>query len=395
MAKEKIWTVSEVNSAIREVVEGGFMPFWIEGEIGTINAYRSGHVYMTLKDKRSQIRAVFFGGAERVEKMKLAKGSAIEAYGNLSVYEVRGEYQFAVRSIRPLGMGDLHRKFEELKNKLAAEGLFDETKKKKIPPLPKTIGVVTSPDGAAIRDFLQILTRRFPNIQVKIYPAKVQGPAAAAEIAEGIGFFNQKHNVDVIVVTRGGGSIEDLWAFNEEIVARAVAESPTPTVSAVGHEIDFTICDFAADLRAPTPSAAAELVVDEMEAFLENLSALRGKLDAALELAIEKLARKYERAASNPVFSEPKHLLRQHQQKLDELSSRLDSLPNTSIDKAKAKFDKTMAALRNLDPKAVLQRGYSIILERDSGKTVTSPNIPTQTPLKAILAKGELNMRSE
>jgi len=395
MAEEKIWTVSEVNSAVREVVEGGFLPFWIEGEIGTLNIHRSGHVYMTLKDKRAQIRAVFFGGAQAARKMNLAVGAAIEAFGNLTVYEVRGEYQLSIRSLRPVGLGDLHRRFEELKKKLAAEGLFDEARKKPLPTLPRSIGVVTSPDGAAIRDFLQVITRRFPNLNIKIYPAKVQGAEAAAEIAEGTRFFNRLRNVDVIVLTRGGGSIEDLWPFNEEVVARAVAESAIPVLSAVGHEIDFTICDFAADARAPTPSAAAEIVVGEMAAFQEEIRSSRDRLDNALDLALERMARRYERAAESPVFSEPRHLLRQHQQRVDELRSRLDAAPNATIDKAKAGLDKLLAALRNLDPKAVLERGYSIILERSSGKTVTSPEIPPGTPLKAILAKGELDLRSE
>jgi len=395
MAEEKIWTVSEVNSAVREVVEGGFLPFWLEGEIGTLNIHRSGHVYMTIKDKRCQMRAVFFGGAQTARKMNLAVGAAIEAFGNLTVYEVRGEYQFSIRSLRPVGLGDLHRRFEELKKKLAAEGLFDDARKKTLPTLPKSIGIVTSPDGAAVRDFLQVITRRFPNLNIKIYPAKVQGADAAAEIAEGTRFFNRHKNVDVIVLTRGGGSIEDLWPFNEEVVARAVAESAVPVLSAVGHEIDFTICDFVADERAPTPSAAAEIVVGELEGFQEDIRALRDRIDAALDLALERLARRCERAAESAVFSEPRHLLRQHQQRLDELLSRIDASPEAALDKAKANLDKLMAALRNLDPKAVLERGYSIIVERSSGKTVTSPKIPSGTPLKAILAEGELDMRSE
>ncbi len=395
MPEEKVWTVSEVNSAVREVLEGGFLPFWLKGEVGTLKLHHSGHVYMTIKDSRCQLRTVFFGGAERAKKMNLAVGSAVEAFGNLSVYEVRGEYQFSIKSLRPVGLGDLHRKFEALKKTLAAEGLFDDFRKKKLPIPPKAIGVVTSPTGAAIRDFLQIVNRRFPNLHVQIYPSPVQGDNAAEEIAKGIEFFNRVKSVDVLVVTRGGGSMEDLWPFNEEVVARAVAASAIPVISAVGHEIDFSICDFAADLRAPTPSAAAELVIGEMEAFANTLDDYGRRLDSVLDLSWERLSRRFDMAASSPVFQEPKHILRQHQQRLDELASRVDNLADRALEQASSSLDKTLAALKNMDPKAVLLRGYSIILERSSGKTITSPDIPPGTPLKGILAEGELEMISE
>ena len=264
-APEQIWEVSDVNRAVREIVEGSLLPFWLRGEVGSLVLHRSGHAYFTLKDTNSQLRAVFFGGAAQCAKLGVANGSMIEAFGNLTVYEVRGEYQFSARRLRLAGLGDLQRRFEEVRRRLAAEGLFDQERKRPIPVLPKRIGVVTSPTGAAIRDFLQIINRRFPNVNIRIYPCMVQGQGAAEQVARGVEFFNRTGGADVIVVTRGGGSMEDLWPFNEERLARAVAASAIPVISAVGHEIDFTICDFAADLRVPTPSAAAELVIGKRE----------------------------------------------------------------------------------------------------------------------------------
>ena len=271
MENPQIWSVSDVNHAVREIVEGALLPFWMAGEVGSLTLHRSGHAYFTMKDAKSQIRAVYFGGAAACTRLGIANGSMIEAFGNLSVYEVRGEYQFGIRQLRPAGVGDLRMRFEELKRRLAAEGLFDQERKRPIPKLPGRIGVVTSPSGAAIRDFLQIINRRFPNVNVRIYPCAVQGAGAAEQVARGVEFFNRTDGADVIVVTRGGGSMEDLWPFNEEILARAVASSRIPVVSAVGHEIDFSICDFAADLRVPTPSAAAELVIGRREEMVREL----------------------------------------------------------------------------------------------------------------------------
>ncbi|MDD2480102.1 MAG: exodeoxyribonuclease VII large subunit, partial [Victivallaceae bacterium] len=228
---DKIWNVSEVNAVVRELLENSMMPFWLRGEIGTLSIQRSGNVYITLKDQRSQVRGVFFSGANVMKRLRLGIGSEVEVFGQLTVYEVRGEYQFSVRSIRPVGFGDLQRRFEELKKRLSAEGLFDSDRKKTIPLLPRCVGVITSPDGAAIRDFLQIAQRRFPGLPVRIYPAPVQGADAAAKLVKGIEFFNRAGCADVLVLTRGGGSMEDLWPFNEEILVRAVAASAIPVIS--------------------------------------------------------------------------------------------------------------------------------------------------------------------
>jgi len=309
---DKIWQVAEVNAIVRELLENSLMPFWMRGEIGTLSIQRaSGHVYMTLKDKRSQMRVVFFSGARAVEQLGLRIGSEVEVFGRLTVYEVRGEYQFSVKSIRPVGFGALQQRFEELKQRLGAEGLFDGERKKTIPLLPECVGVVTSPDGAAIRDFLQIVTRRFPGLPVKIYPSPVQGAGAAPELARGIEFFNRVGGVEVIVLTRGGGSMEDLWAFNEEILVRAVAASRIPVISAVGHEIDFTLCDFAADLRVPTPSAAAELAAAHPDELAERLARFRKDMAASLETLRNELRRRLGEASGSFVFREPVYMIRQ------------------------------------------------------------------------------------
>jgi len=394
MAEEKIWTVSDVNSAVREVIEGGFHPFWLEAEVGTLNIHRSGHVYLTLKDSKNQLKGVFFGGAAQARSFKLAVGAKIEAFGNLTVYQVRGEYQFSIKMLRPLGLGDLHRRFEELKLKLNQEGLFAEERKKKLPLLPRRIGVITAPGGAAIRDFLQIITRRFPNICIRIYPCAVQGQGAEKQLAAGVQYFNHTKSADVIVLTRGGGSMEDLWPFNEEVLARAVADSELPVVSAVGHEIDFSICDFVADMRVPTPSAAAELVIGRQEEFYDFITSSQRRIDSALELSLERCRRRLERAAESPVFQEPMHLIRQQQQRIDELDLRLNRALDNAMDKYSSLLERFNAGLRNLNPKAVLKRGYSIILDRDSGKSIMKTVTPG-TKLKGLLADGEINMIAE
>ncbi len=393
MQEEKIWSVSEVNSAIREVLEGGFMPFWLEGEIGNLSMQRSGHVYLTIKDQKSQIRAAYFGGAEIAKKLDLNVGTRIEAFGRLSVYEVRGEYQFLVKSIRAKGVGDLHRKFEEMKGKLAAEGLFDESRKKQIPLLPGKIGIVTSPDGAAIRDILQIISRRFPNLNIKIYPSPVQGKGAEKELAAGIRFFNEKCKVDVIIITRGGGSLEDLWPFNEEILARQIAASAIPVISAVGHEIDFTICDFVSDMRVPTPSAAAELVVGKQEEFLGLIADSRRRLKGSFDIYLERLKNRFQKAAQSHVFKEPLYLVREHQQKVDEISRRMENALNLFTEKMKSKALELKSRLKNLNPEAVLERGYAIITSSSDGSVVSNPDVPEGTLLDAKFAKGVLQVK--
>lgn len=394
MQEEKVWSVSEVNASVREVIEGCFAPLWLEGEIGNLSMHRSGHVYLTVKDEKTQLKAAYFGGAAQAKKLDLAVGAKIEIFGRLSVYEARGEYQFIIKMIRPKGIGDLQRRFEELKSRLAAEGLFDESRKKPIPLLPRKIGIVTSPDGAAIRDILQIISRRFPNLNIRIYPAAVQGKGAEKELAKGVRFFNEKSKVDVIIITRGGGSLEDLWPFNEEILAREIAASEIPVISAVGHEIDFTICDFVSDLRVPTPSSAAELVIGKQEEFAELISDFRRRLKSSIEITLERFKRRFQNASQSYVFKEPLHLLRERQQRIDELSRRMESLFSLYRERLKSKTSDLKSRLKNLNPEAVLQRGYAIITESMAGTIVTGPDVPEGTLLDAKFAKGILQVKA-
>ncbi len=365
--ERQIWKISEVNSAIRELVENSLMPFWLQGEVGTINVQRSGHVYLTLKDDKSQLKAVFFGGAAQARQFDLRPGVTVEVFGKLTVYEVRGEYQFSIRSIRPLGVGDLQRKFEELRARLESEGLFAMERKRPLPVLPRRIGVVTSPDGAANPDFLQKINRRFPEIHIRIYPSPVQGESAGERIARGVNFFNRRDNVDVIVVTRGGVSMEDLWPFNSEVLARAIAAGHIPVISAVGHEIDYTICDFVADLRAPTPSAAAELVIGRQAEIRQQLERLGRRLRQAIDFSTEKLWRRLENASGSYVFKEPLHMVRQKQQHLDELATAMGTVLDqyrTNSSHRVQRLDLRLAAIR---PERALQ-GKRDLLQELSGK---------------------------
>lgn len=390
--QERIWTVSEVNAAIREVIEGGFFPFWLEGEVGNLTVHRSGHVYLTLKDARSQLRAVFFNGAPAARRLGLKVGDRVEAVGRLGVYEVRGEYQFTIRELRPVGLGELQRRFEALKAKLADEGLFAAERKKPIPLLPRRIGLVTSPDGAAVRDFLQIIRRRFPDLHLRLVPAAVQGKDAARQVAAGVAFLNRIRGADVIIVTRGGGSLEDLWPFNEEILARAIAASAIPVISAVGHEIDVTISDLVADLRAPTPSAAAELVVSRQEEFRERIEALGRRLRGALELVAARFRARFDRAAHSWVFREPVHLLRRRQQEVDDLAGRLARAMDAARERARRRLERAEARLHALNPAAVLARGYAILIEAGTGRLVADPALPAGTPVRAQMAAGDLSL---
>src|SRR5580693_1791631 len=267
MPQRRVWKVSELTAEIGGLLEGAFPDVWIEGEVSNFKAAQSGHLYFTLKDARAQIRCVCFRDQLRGVKFRPEDGLHIRVRGALGVYDARGEYQIYVSHIEPVGLGALQLAFEQLKKKLQAEGLFEQARKKPLPVLPRCIGVVTSPTGAAIRDILRVLKRRFSNAYVIVYPVKVQGAVAAAEIVLGLQYFNRVQSVDVLILARGGGSLEDLWAFNEEPLARAIFASEIPVITGVGHESDFTIADFVADLRAPTPSAAAEIVVKSREEF--------------------------------------------------------------------------------------------------------------------------------
>ena len=388
----QVWSVSQVNSFVKETMEGAFTPFWVRGEIGNLLIHRSGHVYFTLKDANSQLKGCWFSAADPARRLGLANGSLVEAFGKLSVYAPRGEYQINVRQMRLAGIGDLGRQFEEIRRKLEAEGLFAPERKRPIPALPRRIGVVTSPTGAAIRDFLQIINRRFPNVHVTIYPCQVQGSTAAAEAAAGIAFFNRTRAADVIVVTRGGGSMEDLWPFNSEALARQVAASSIPVISAIGHEIDFTICDFASDLRAPTPSAAAELVIGRRAEFADAVDRLAKDMRSCLALRMRDEAYKLDRLAGSYVFREPLRMIEERHQYLDELENRMKFRAESLCEKALRDTEHLESCLKALNPLRVLERGYAFVTDRED-HVVSTSRLAEATPLKLHFADGTLPVK--
>jgi exodeoxyribonuclease VII large subunit len=319
----KAWTVSELTAKIRDLLAKNFTDITVQGEISNCREAQSGHIYFTLKDDRAQVRCVFFKQQQRGIKFRPEDGLQMTVRGSLSVYETRGEYQIYVESLEPIGLGALQLAFEQLKKRLEAEGLFDPARKKPLPLLPSRIGIVTSPRGAAVRDVVRILTRRFPNVHLTVYPVRVQGEGSAGEIVKALKFFNAKKMVDVLILARGGGSLEDLWAFNEEIVARAIFDSEIPVISGIGHETDFTIADFVADLRASTPSAAAELVVQTRAQFDKHIVELRETLAGLVRYRLLELSRRVHELSARRGFRRPLDLLRQQRQRADEMTSRL------------------------------------------------------------------------
>lgn len=299
-AEPRILTVSELTAQVRTLLEAAFDQVWVEGELSNCRLWNTGHLYFTLKDASAQLKGVMFRSAVRHLRFRAEDGLRVVARGRLSLYGPKGEYQLVCEHMEPHGLGALQLAFEQMKRRLQAEGLFDAARKRPLPMLPRTIGIVTSIDGAALRDILRVLERRHPNLHIVIRPARVQGEGAAADIAAALGAIAAVPGVDVIVVGRGGGSIEDLWAFNEEVVARAIAASPVPVISAVGHETDFTIADFAADVRAPTPSAAAEMVVARKDEFAARIERLAERLAAAERTRIERLRAQTHRLSARP-----------------------------------------------------------------------------------------------
>ena len=404
------------------MLEGGLGEVWVEGEVSNLRRQASGHVYFTLKDASSQLACVLFAGqAAHLRGIKFTDGVQVQIFGQITVYEARGNYQIIVRKVRDCGAGALQAKFEELKQRLAAEGLFDAGRKRPLPKFPRRIGVVTSPTGAAIRDFLHVLHRRQRGIAVVIFPVRVQGKGAAAEIAGAVRELGDAAGLgieplDVIVVTRGGGSLEDLWEFNEEAVARAIAASPVPVVSAVGHEIDFTISDFAADVRAPTPSAAAEILSADSAELLEHLAQISSRLRRSMETRLETIRQQIGSFRRTSLFSEPVRSIRENQQNLDRLSDDIERRgtgwihgrrlileraagllgsrsPEKRISEAlhqlansrammkqrcddrmqgvRSRLEKNAAVLAALSPPAALARGYTLTLGAD-GKLIRS-----------------------
>ena len=353
----RVFSVSEITRSVRTVLEDEIGTVWVEGEVSNYRKQASGHQYFTLKDAQAQLACVWFArGGVRLKQVALAEGMQVQVRGALTVYEARGQYQLNVQLVQAGGAGLLQAKFEALKRKLDAEGLFDPARKRALPQFPQVIGIVTSPTGAALRDMLNILARRAPWVRVVVCPARVQGDGAAEEIAAGIAALNRlaARRIEVIVVARGGGSVEDLWAFNEEAVARAVAASAVPVISAVGHEIDFTIADFAADLRAPTPSAAAELLAPDGAELLRRVTQLRAQ---ALRQMISALAAHRGRVdflARSAFFREPEKRLREAQQRADLAEEALRRVMRERIAEARQSVAAALAALRQHRPDQLL-----------------------------------------
>ncbi|PYN33455.1 MAG: exodeoxyribonuclease VII large subunit [Candidatus Rokuibacteriota bacterium] len=408
-----VLTVSELTRRLQETLEERFPAVWVEGEISNYRLYGSGHAYFTLKDADSQIRAVLFRNRGRRIKFEPADGLHVMAFGSIEVYPQRGEYQLVIELLEPKGLGALQLAFEQLKARLQAEGLFDQARKRELPRFPRKIGIVTSPSGAAIRDMLRVIGRRFGELHIVIAPCRVQGDGAAEEIAQGLRDLNALGGVDIIIVGRGGGSLEDLWAFNEEAVARAIAASKVPVVSAVGHEVDFTISDFVADLRAPTPSAAAELVVREKQAVVDSLVQLRARLErfAArplrdLERRVDELTTRLRREMRGELgraghrvalatralrASDPVARVAGDRHRLESLQSRLVTALTRRRDRARYSLRSAVGRLDSLSPLAVLGRGYSLT-RTPTGEVVHSPaQVRIGDAIRVLLHRGSLD----
>jgi exodeoxyribonuclease VII large subunit len=353
-ADRRIWTVRDLVSTVRTHIEREYGDIWVEGEISNFRAHESGHLYFTLKDQNAQIRAVMFRSQARLLRFRPENGMQVVLRGRVTVYEDRGELQISGEYLEPKGAGGLQIAFEQLKAKLEGEGLFAATRKKAIPTLPRRIGIVSSPQAAALRDILNILQRRHHSANVLIFPAQVQGEAAAAEVTAGVRYFNRTGEVDVIVIARGGGSAEDLAAFNDESLARAVAESMIPVISAVGHETDFTIIDFVADLRASTPSAAAELVIRSRQEVEEQAEGLRQRLVRGIGYRLLMGRQALTELAQHGAFARAMDVIRQRQQKLDDLSHQLAHAQRSGLERQRRRWESLAAAVRHYDLRLVL-----------------------------------------
>lgn len=350
----KIYPVRELVAAVRTQVERAFTDIYVEGEISNYRPADSGHLYFTLKDSAAQLRVVMWRTQARLLRFRPENGLQVIARGRVTIYDERGDLQFQAEYLEPKGAGALQIAFEQLKAKLAAEGLFDPGRKRPIPALPRRIGVVTSPRGAAIQDILNILRRRHESVSVLIYPAQVQGESAAAEVSAGVRYFNRHGKVDVIVVARGGGSFEDLFAFNDEALARTIAAAHIPVISAVGHETDFTICDFVADLRAPTPSAAAELVIGSKRELAEKLVSLRRRMGQAVNYKLLRAHNALSRLVQHAVFARMQDSIARRQQLVDDLVFRMAQSQSERLKNLSRRLGEVEAGLRRHDPRVRL-----------------------------------------
>src|ERR1700736_6981482 len=437
VSARRVLTVTELTVRVRDLIETEFFEIWVEGELSNCRVWNTGHLYFTLKDAGAQIRGVIFRLALRHLKFKPGDGMRVVARGRISVYEPKGEYQLVCEHMEPQGLGALQLAFDQLKKRLHEEGLFDADRKRGLPALPRKIGIVTSLDGAAIRDIINVLGRRYPNAHLVIRPTRVQGEGAGAEVARGLAAIVKVPGIDVVIVGRGGGSIEDLWAFNEEVVARAIAASPVPVISAVGHEVDVTIADFAADVRAPTPSAAAEIVVAAKDEFCNRIDRLRDRLRASTRGRVQSLSRRVHVLSGRPALAgvpgrvamrgrqaaELAHELARlgrtavaaRERRLAQLRRRLDACDlgkrlavirtrlvsgEGRLGGAAARRPRTAASrlrgcasrLDTLSPLAVLGRGYAVCWNADRTEIVRDAAETTPGDrVRVTLAKGELD----
>ena len=388
---ENFFTVSEISRGIRTSLEHKFSNIGVLGEISNVRKPSSGHIYLTLKDKNSQLQAVVFRNSASRIKFELKDGMEVISFGSITVYEPRGQYQLIINKIEPKGIGALQLAFQQLKEKLEKEGLFDSAHKKPLPFIPQKIGIVTSPTGAAIKDILNIIDRRLANVEILIYPVKVQGEGAAQEIAEAITGLNSDSDIDVIIAGRGGGSMEDLWAFNEEVVARSIYSSRIPIISAVGHEIDITIADLVADKRALTPSEAGELVVPRKDLLIEKIEKFKARLLQSLTGKLRLSKEKLVIIGNSYAMKQPFDRLNRWQQRLDEFAQRLNLNITHALNTEREKLSGIAGKLESLSPLNVLKRGYAITTRLENSKPLRNIiDLSKGDKIKINLSKGSI-----
>ena len=435
MPRDPAITVSQLNRRAKTLLEQGIPKLWVEGEISNMARPASGHIYFSLKDEKAQVRAAWFRQRQRGPAINFKNGDKVLAFGRVSLYEARGDYQLIVEQLEPAGEGVLKQRFDALKKRLLAEGLFDEERKRPLPALPQRIGVITSPSGAAVRDILSVLGRRFPAIPVIVYPAAVQGEAARGELVEALGTAVRRDECDVLIMGRGGGSLEDLWAFNDETLARAIVDCPIPVIAAVGHEVDFTIADFVADVRAPTPSGAAEIVVPDQRDWLRQVATLTARLARIGERTVEDRSQQLDWLSRRLISASPSATLRRQHDglrenrarlagamrerllelrgdvqafrsellrqspalavertigKLAALQQRLDGGAHELLSRLDHRVALLGRALHSVSPLATLERGYAIVLDADGTAMTDAKTAKAGDEIRARLSKGEL-----
>lgn len=385
-SSKQLLSVSDLTRLTKELLETSFPLFWISGEISNFTRAASGHWYFSLKDSKAQVRCVMFKGRNSLVEGIPREGDSIEARATVTLYEARGDFQLTIEFMQPAGLGRLYEAYEQLKQRLQAEGLFDQARKKAIPADPHRIGVVTSPDAAALRDVLTAIRRRYPGMAVIIYPTPVQGKGSAELIANAIRLASQRQEVDTLLICRGGGSIEDLWSFNEEVVARAIADCRLPTISGVGHETDFTIADFVADLRAATPTAAAELACPDQSQLRSQLTQLDAHLRRAMQSLLQKQAQTLDYLSRRLVS--PAQQLQQQKQSLQQWQHRLQLAMQHLLQQRSRRLDHLATSLQQLNPHQVLARGYAIVQKADGRPVTDSQQLAPQEALRLTLHQG-------